>query len=107
MIFCLFPSFFPGLLMTSIVPLGSASAQDYPQPKPDADQAGENISGPSSGAAGNPPGRPKADGLFVTLGVAPVLSPAFQGWLPQLGWGADCLSNIINTASQALRSNAD
>ncbi len=69
----------PALLAASIVPLGSAAAQEYPQSSAKADQTSEDISGPPPGVAGGPPGRPKAEGLSVTLGVAPVLSPAFQG----------------------------
>ncbi|MEP5937110.1 MAG: MipA/OmpV family protein [Erythrobacter sp.] len=81
------PRFILALLAASIVPLGSASAQDQAPHQQPQEQlaakangpAGERPAGPPPAAANGGPGRPDTQGLSVTLGFAPVLSPAFQG----------------------------
>ena len=93
--------FIPVMLAASILPLGSGSvaAQEptqeralnsgeaagqaavdaRPQMERPIGPPAEVAAGTPAGVAGGPPGRPQADGLSLTVGFAPVLSPAFQG----------------------------
>ncbi len=83
---------FPLLLASTVVPVGTAAAQEDDPREIASDgsvpgesgstsqQAAQDRPGPPPGVTtGGRPGRPDSDGVWVTIGVAPVLSPAFQG----------------------------